>query len=91
MAGHQPVLPVIVQENWAQCENPNCNKWRKLPPGHEVKEDEPWYCYLNPDDSRAACSASEDVSDAECACPHCPAADFSKLLSPSSGQLHSCT
>jgi hypothetical protein len=56
-----PVLPVIVQENWAQCENPNCNKWRKLPPGYEVKEDEPWYCYLNPDDAKATCSASEEV------------------------------
>lgn len=57
-----PLLPVIVQENWAQCENPNCNKWRRLPPGHQVKEDEPWYCYLNPDAARATCSASEDVS-----------------------------
>lgn len=54
------LLPVIVQESWAQCENPNCNKWRKLPPGHDVKEDEPWYCYQNPDDRKATCSASEE-------------------------------
>lgn len=61
-----PILPVIVQENWAQCENPNCNKWRKLPPGYQVKEDEPWYCYLNPDERKATCSASEDVSTVAC-------------------------
>lgn len=81
-----PVLPVIVQENWAQCENPNCNKWRKLPPGYQVKEDEPWYCYLNPDDHKAACSASEDVSLwrrcwAAIVCPH-PHANALKLLGP---------
>lgn len=34
-----PLLPVIVQENWAQCENPNCNKWRRLPPHFEVGKD----------------------------------------------------
>ena len=56
-----PILPVIVQENWAQCENPNCNKWRKLPAGHKINEDEPWYCYLNPDDRKGTCSASEEV------------------------------
>jgi hypothetical protein len=70
-----PILPVIVQESWAQCENPNCNKWRKLPPGYEVKEDEPWYCYQNPDDRKAACSASEEVNQASllersCLCLH---------------------
>ncbi|KAL4424496.1 hypothetical protein ABPG77_006805 [Micractinium sp. CCAP 211/92] len=54
------LMPVIVQENWVQCENPNCNKWRKVPPGYEAKEDEPWYCYLNPDDRKATCSASEE-------------------------------
>ena len=62
MAALPPVVPVIVQENWAQCENPNCNKWRRLPATHKVNEDEPWYCYLNPDADKATCSASEDVS-----------------------------
>ncbi len=62
------LMPVIVQENWVQCENPNCNKWRKVPPGYEAKEDEPWYCYLNPDDRKATCSASEEVSRAGVRC-----------------------
>ena len=62
MAGYVP-LPVIQKEAWAQCENPNCQKWRKLPPGApEINEDEPWYCYLNPDAARNTCSASEVVS-----------------------------
>jgi CW-type Zinc Finger len=55
-------LPVIQKEAWAQCENPNCQKWRRLPPGApEINEDEPWYCYLNPDATRNTCSASEVV------------------------------
>lgn len=58
-------LPVIQKEVWAQCENPNCQKWRKLPPSTIVNEDEPWYCYMNPDHDRNTCSASEVVSDAE--------------------------
>lgn len=66
MAAPPPVLPVIVQENWAQCENPNCNKWRRLPPAHKVDEEEPWYCYLNPNQDKATCSASEDVSASCC-------------------------
>jgi hypothetical protein len=62
MAGFVP-LPVIQKEAWAQCENPNCQKWRKLPPGApELDEDAPWYCYLNPDANRNTCSASEVVS-----------------------------
>ena len=56
-----PLLPVIVKESWAQCENPNCGKWRKIPAGYALDEDEPWYCYLNPDDRKATCSASEEV------------------------------
>lgn len=27
---------------WAQCDNAGCQKWRKLPPGTVVKDDEPW-------------------------------------------------
>ena len=50
-----------------QCENPNCNKWRRLPAGAAApKEDEPWFCYLNSDPQRNTCSASEAVSCAGC-------------------------
>ena len=61
MAALVPV-PVIQKAIWAQCENPNCEKWRKLPPGTVVSENEPWYCYMNPDSERNTCSASEEVS-----------------------------
>lgn len=59
MAGLIPLLGVA--EQWAQCENQACQKWRKLAPGTVVNEDAPWYCYLNPDDRRNTCSASEVV------------------------------
>lgn len=63
MAGLIPV-PVIQKEEWAQCENPNCQKWRKLPRGVTINENESWYCYMNPDNDRNTCSASEVVSSA---------------------------
>jgi hypothetical protein len=56
-------LPVVIQaEQWAQCDNPNCQKWRKLPASTTLNDDEPWYCYLNPDHNKNTCSASEVVS-----------------------------
>lgn len=34
---------VKVQEDvWAQCDNPNCQKWRRLPPGTVIDENTPW-------------------------------------------------
>ena len=34
---------VKVQEDvWAQCDNPNCQKWRRLPPGTIIDENTPW-------------------------------------------------
>lgn len=57
-----PILPIIQKEAWVQCENPNCGKWRKLPLGTQVDENEAWYCYMNPDCARNTCSASEVVS-----------------------------
>jgi len=38
----QPLQPAIVEEIWAQCEHPQCEKWRKLPPGSFVDESKPW-------------------------------------------------
>jgi hypothetical protein len=60
-----PIPGVIIQkEQWVQCENPNCGKWRRLPPGAPaVPEDAPWYCYLNPDIDRNTCSADEAEYD----------------------------
>lgn len=28
---------------WAQCDNAGCQKWRKLPPGTVLNDDEPWW------------------------------------------------
>lgn len=53
--------PATCLQQWTQCENANCGKWRKLPPGSIVDEDAPWYCYMNSDPRRARCSASEEV------------------------------
>ena len=27
---------------WAQCDNAGCQKWRKLPPGTVINDNEPW-------------------------------------------------
>ena len=27
---------------WAQCDNAGCQKWRKLPPGTKIDENNPW-------------------------------------------------
>ncbi len=52
---------VITAEQWAQCENPSCEKWRLLPPGTVLNENEPWYCYMNPDPQKNSCDAPEAV------------------------------
>ena len=52
---------ILPAQEWAQCENPNCNKWRLLPPGTVLNENEPWYCYMNPDVSKNTCDAPEAV------------------------------
>ena len=33
----------LQEDAWAQCDNPNCQKWRRLPPGTLIDEDTPWY------------------------------------------------
>ena len=49
----------VSAEVWAQCENPECNKWRRLPPHTVVNETEPWYCRMNPDPQHNACHIPE--------------------------------
>jgi hypothetical protein len=55
------MMPSIQKAIWTQCENPNCGKWRKLPPSTTVDEDAPWYCYMNPDAEHSTCEAAEEV------------------------------
>lgn len=54
---------LIHKEQWTQCENDNCQKWRKLPPGSILDEEAPWYCYMNSDPKHNRCSASEESYD----------------------------
>ena len=80
----------LQEDVWAQCDNPNCQKWRRLPPRTIIDENTPWsvtvmltsstpcpfhgeapglltsyllarYCYMNPDEEKAACEAPEEV------------------------------
>ena len=80
----------LQEDVWAQCDNPNCQKWRRLPPRTVIDENTPWsvavmrksspprpicgippglltsflrsrYCYMNPDEEKAACEAPEEV------------------------------
>ena len=32
----------LQEDVWAQCDNPNCQKWRRLPPGTVIDENTPW-------------------------------------------------
>ena len=38
----QTAPSLVVEEVWAQCEHPHCEKWRKLPLGSFVDESKPW-------------------------------------------------
>ena len=86
----------LQEDVWAQCDNPNCQKWRRLPPRTIIDENTPWsvvemlafspprptcgrppglltailrarYCYMNPDEAKAACEAPEEVRTFEIA------------------------
>jgi hypothetical protein len=63
MAATIPFVPVLQKAQWVQCENPNCEKWRRLPPGTAVDEDAAWYCYMNPDAEHNTCEAMEEVGE----------------------------
>jgi hypothetical protein len=51
---------------WVQCENPKCQKWRKLPPDISADElPDTWYCSMNTwNPLVASCDAPEDKTDA---------------------------
>ena len=60
-------MPVQAKVNWAQCENVNCMKWRKLPFHVDIDAlPKKFYCrhnIWNPNSN--SCSAPEDVWDEE--------------------------
>lgn len=39
-----PIVPVLVEDVWVQCDNPDCKKWRKLPPGSKPPPDDVEWC-----------------------------------------------
>eukprot|EP00891_Asterochloris_glomerata_P007995 jgi/Astpho2/7995/Aster-x1473 len=61
--GFKFLAPIVVEDSWAQCENEKCQKWRRLPPGTVVDDSQPWFCYMNPDMSKADCSIPEENYD----------------------------
>ncbi|CAD7697175.1 unnamed protein product [Ostreobium quekettii] len=49
------------EDLWVQCDNKGCKKWRRLPVGTVIEdEDAPWFCHMNPDPTRNSCSDSEE-------------------------------
>lgn len=36
--------PVLVEDIWVECDNPDCKKWRKLPPGSNPPPDGVEWC-----------------------------------------------
>ena len=63
-AEEQPAIQVSA-EVWAQCENPDCNKWRRLPPHTVLNENEAWYCRMNADPYFNSCDIPEATYDQE--------------------------
>ncbi|KAK9837720.1 hypothetical protein WJX74_003736 [Apatococcus lobatus] len=53
--------------SWACCDNQNCQKWRRLPPGTAVDPNIPWFCYMNPDEDMNSCDVPEEnyINDVE--------------------------
>ena len=52
----------ITENVWVQCDNPNCQKWRKVPKEAAVSYGPgvPWYCSLNQDSNANDCSKPEE-------------------------------
>jgi len=51
---------------WAQCDEPACGKWRKLPPGYAQwyrelgVKGEKFACYMSPDLTKNSCTIEEE-------------------------------
>ncbi|XP_045169303.2 uncharacterized protein LOC123532031 [Mercenaria mercenaria] len=51
----------LTESVWVQCDNPDCQKWRRIPaPEAEDLSTDPWYCYMSSDPMRHTCSAPEE-------------------------------
>ncbi|XP_028413636.1 MORC family CW-type zinc finger protein 3-like [Dendronephthya gigantea] len=54
----------IPDQTWAQCDEPSCLKWRKLPDGiHPDSLPDKWFCHMNPDPNFKSCDVPEEKDD----------------------------
>uniref|UniRef100_A0A9J7XI76 MORC family CW-type zinc finger 3a n=1 Tax=Cyprinus carpio carpio TaxID=630221 RepID=A0A9J7XI76_CYPCA len=59
-------IPKCPDQNWVQCDEMKCQKWRKLPDGIDVnKLPEKWFCRYNPDPMFRRCEQEEEAEDSE--------------------------
>ena len=55
------MISQLTENVWVQCDNPDCQKWRKIPLSSANNlEDNPWYCSMNPDPRARSCQAPEE-------------------------------
>ncbi|KAM3607367.1 uncharacterized protein V6R79_006353 [Siganus canaliculatus] len=53
-------------QNWVQCDNSKCLKWRKLPDGIDCnKLPDKWFCRMNPDPQFRNCQVDEEPVDSD--------------------------
>ncbi|WAQ95083.1 ZCPW2-like protein, partial [Mya arenaria] len=51
----------LTENIWVQCDNPDCQKWRRIPARFaDSLDDQSWYCHMNPDRNMNTCSATEE-------------------------------
>uniref|UniRef100_A0A8C2IC69 MORC family CW-type zinc finger 3a n=1 Tax=Cyprinus carpio TaxID=7962 RepID=A0A8C2IC69_CYPCA len=59
-------IPKCPDQNWVQCDEMKCQKWRKLPDGIDMnKLPEKWFCRYNPDPMFRRCEQEEEAEDSE--------------------------
>ncbi|KAK3706874.1 hypothetical protein QZH41_018437 [Actinostola sp. cb2023] len=54
----------VPDQLWVQCDNPECLKWRKLPPNVGTDNlPEKWYCVDHPEGKWRSCDVPEELED----------------------------
>ena len=54
----------VLRDNWVQCDDPACLKWRKLPFGSALGDDAAdWFCHMNPDERYNSCEIGEEKEE----------------------------
>ncbi|XP_065060700.1 zinc finger CW-type PWWP domain protein 1-like [Rhopilema esculentum] len=57
----------IGRSQWVQCDNPECQKWRRIDYVIDIDEveNEKWVCEMNKDEKKSACEASQETIGTE--------------------------